>query len=247
MAATLFDNSPRPAVERLARIDGQSNFLSLLAGVEAGADTTEDMGALSFARQRDCVPEVLEAAVAQSNLFKRPLMSMVFDAILAELSPPQKDWPWIQGAVADAFLLMQQGECKPLRERAKSFHVDSSVYSAIRKIASGAFTEMIDCAENAWKQARRSEIPEKCHTQIVDGPKAPIWPGGCHTTPALPTDAHPDNPATDAHAIGFEDRLGWDERRLDKPGDVLTLKGAEARAHCKWYPAQPGLNNPAPK
>jgi hypothetical protein len=171
---SLFNPSPRPAIERLARIEGQSNFLSMLQGVEAGADTTEDMGALSFARMRGCVPETLEAQVAQSVVFKLPLMSIVYKAVISEFKPKEKDLPWIRGAVSDAMLLLMYGECKPLVQRAKRFHTDISVYSAMRKTAHGVLLEMADRALRAWLNARKSEIPDKCHTKLDGGHYSPI-------------------------------------------------------------------------
>jgi hypothetical protein len=151
-AYDVFDARPAPAVERLARIEGQSNFL--LAGIEAGPDTTEDMAALAFARARGCVPEALEAHIAQSNLFRLPLMSLLFDVIRHDWKPPEKDYPWIQGAIADAFFLVQRGYCKGVNRRAKRFKVDAAAYAAVRKVAEGAFHEMIANAERQWYASR---------------------------------------------------------------------------------------------
>ena len=155
MAATdLYDAKPAPAVERLARIEGQSNFLSLLAGLEAGPDTTEDMAALAFARLSGCVPEALEAYVAQSNIFRLPLMSLLFDCIRRDWRPAERDYPWIQGAIADAFLLVQRGNCKPLKLRAKRYRVAEEAYAAMRKVAQGTFSQLVANAERAWYVAR---------------------------------------------------------------------------------------------
>lgn len=155
-ADVLFDAKPAPAVERLARIEGQSNFLSLLAGIEAGPDTTEDMAALAFSRARGCVPEALEAYVAQSSLFRLPLMSLLFEVIRSEWKPKPKDYPWIQGAIADGFLKVQRGECKGVGQRSRRFRVDASAYAAMRKLAEGVFVEMIANAERQWYAARKS-------------------------------------------------------------------------------------------
>jgi hypothetical protein len=152
--AELFDSKPAPSIERLARIEGQSNFLSLLDGTEAGPDTTEDMAALSFARSRGVVPEVLEAHFAQSGMYKRPLLSMVFRALCAELHPHMGDYPWMQGAVADAFLILRYGRCKCAQDRAKQFRVSKEVYLVIRKAASGAFSQLLADAEREWRRAR---------------------------------------------------------------------------------------------
>lgn len=152
--AELFDPNPAPAVERLARIEGQSNFLSLMAGIEAGPDTTEDMAALAFSRASGGVPEALEAYYAQSRLFRLPLMSLLFACIQQDWKPPTKDYPWIQGAIADAFLLVQRGECKGVGRRARKFKTDAAVYAAMRKLAQGVFSELIANSERAWCAAR---------------------------------------------------------------------------------------------
>ena len=159
MEAAVFDASKPDPVERLARIEGSSNFMSLLAGIEAGPDTTEDMAALAFSRSADVTPEILEAYIAKSSIFKLPLMSMVFNAICTEIEHKRgivkaKDKPWMQGAVADAFMLVRDGRCKPSRDRAKRFRVGHETYESVRKLAGGIFTQMIDEAETAWVRAR---------------------------------------------------------------------------------------------
>lgn len=155
-----FTHEPPARVERLARIEGQSNFLSLLAGIEAGPDTTEDMAASSFARfNHGVVPETLEVHIAKSDLFKWPLMSMVFTSIVANLERKggkikARDKPWMQGAVADAFLLLRDGKCKYHKDRAKQFRVDHEAYGAFRKLAESEFQSLKDDAETAWEEAR---------------------------------------------------------------------------------------------
>jgi len=158
-----FDSKPAPPIERLARIEGQSNFLSLLAGIEAGPDTTEDMGALAFSRFRGGVPEALEAYVAQSDIYKRPLMSMLFREVVSQLRPKESDYQWIRGAIADAFLLVQKGQCKPIKQRAKSFRVGHEVYSVMRSVAWSVFWECVDRSERAWL---RSRSPRAVDTQF---------------------------------------------------------------------------------
>jgi hypothetical protein len=164
----LYDPNPAPAIERLARIEGQSNFLSLLAGVEAGPDTTQDMAALAFSRAWGATPEVLEAWVAQSGLYRWPLMSMCYARLDSQLHFPEKDRPWVQGAVADAFLLLRYGQfrpaiegkrkarpgAKPVETRAKQFRVDKSAYGAMRNCAAGEFEQIRAEAHSAWTAAR---------------------------------------------------------------------------------------------
>lgn len=155
---------PKPAaIERLARIEGESAFLSLLAGIEAGGDTTQDMAALAFTRKR-AIPEVLECHVAQTDAFKRPLMSLTFAAMADVMRPSeknvkafkrwQKDVPTIQGAIADAFLLLRDGTCKPQKDRAMGFKVEEAVYSALRKVAAAVLFQLCNEAEQAWIFAR---------------------------------------------------------------------------------------------
>jgi hypothetical protein len=174
----VYEASKPDAIESLGRIEGESNFSSLLAGIEAGRDTTQDMGACAMARSSGCIPEVLEAYVAQSKFYRLPLMSMVFKAIVAELrsctprsqrdkleSRLIRDRAWMQGAVADAFLLLRYGHCKSLSQRAKHFEVDHDAYAAIRKVAHGIFNTLRADAERLWKIARfsRGRAPSKEH------------------------------------------------------------------------------------
>ena len=130
------------------------------------------MGALAFARMRGCIPEALEAHVAQTDLFKLPLMSIVWAAVQAEMRPKEKDRPSVQGAIADAFLLMKDGYCVPLSLRAKRFTVDISAYSAMRRTAARVFADMIERATSEWNRARKSEATGKCHSHHVGETKA---------------------------------------------------------------------------
>ena len=224
--STLFDANKPAAIERLARIDGESNFLSLLAGIEAGKDTTQDMAALAFSRRGDVTPEILEAYVARSELFRVPLMSIVFHAILKidGARYKAKDYPWIQGAVADAFGLIRVGECKPQKTRAKQFCVDEAAYSGMRKIAHGVFLGILDRAEQEWKRARFStrEISTNRYSVVEDGEgKKQAEFGrasGCYRTRPLDSDDKPDS--FNGHGIGVADNIGWNDREADRPAPV---------------------------
>lgn len=155
VAEDVFDATPPPAIERLARIEGQSNFLSLLAGIVAGPDTTEDMAALSFSRARGGLPEAIEAHIGQSDIFRLPLMSMTFDAICAELRPKPEELNWMRCATADGFLLFRSGQCKASALRAKRCKVQKSAYLAIRKLAYSVLMDFAARSEVAWLSARR--------------------------------------------------------------------------------------------
>lgn len=239
MKDDFFTASRAPVVERLAKIEGQSNFLSILAGIEAGTDTTEDMGALSFARARGCVPETLEAWVAQSVLFKLPLMSIVYRAVVTELKPADKDLPWVRGAIADAFLLLSRGECKTGGERAKQFHTRKADYLAIRSVAHGVMVEMCNKAEREFVRARRGEpaSPGNRHTVGVEGLSVRGMAAGCYVATPLGTGEDGEDTGFDTRGLGVFDRLGWDERNI-RPGPVLELHGDEAQAYCDAHPSQ---------
>lgn len=245
-----FDNSPAPAVERLARIEGQSNFLSLLAGIEAGPDTTGDMAALSFARTvSGATPEALEAYVAQTSLFQLPLMSLVFKTITEYMRPKDRDYPWIQGAVADAFLAVRSGyykgppdlsaidksrrnlyrsmrkrKAKSVESRAKSFKVDKAAYGAMRKLAEGVLWGLVGSAQHAWLRARRQseEGGAKSYTSGTSSTYAERARQGHYVQPALKPSSEicENHPAAiDTHGIGMNDRMGWDDRNA-APGPV---------------------------
>lgn len=217
----LWNATPAPAIEQIAKIEGQSNFLSLLAGVEAGPDTTETMATLAFSRCRGAIPEVLEAHVAQSTLFKLPLMSIVFEAVKKEFSPEEKDYGWIQGAIADAFQLLRAGRCKPQKGRAKRFKVKEAAYSSMRQLAHGVLLEMLNRADRAWKKARARQTPADRHTQNVEGPRQYQMAPGCYYARPLPTDQDNETPGFDTRGIGVTDRLGWDDRNA-APGPCLS-------------------------
>lgn len=176
----IFEGDKPDKIERLARIEGQGNFWSVLAGVDAARDTTEDMAALSFARSQGAIPEILETYVAQTGVWRTPIMAMTFRALCEELRPRQKDKRWMMAAVSDAFLLLRYGECKPLQERAKSVCAYVEEYALIRKIAHGVMIGWLDKSIREWKKAMRDErgfgideagyvTPRKrCHDEIVE-------------------------------------------------------------------------------
>jgi hypothetical protein len=192
----LYDPNPAPEFERLARIEGQSNFLSLLSGVEAGPDTTQDMAALSFARSRGALPEALEAYVAQSGLWSRPLASLCYRLIDRQLTIPEKDRPWVQGAVMDALLLLRYGAyrpatekrrarlgAKPVEQRAKQFRVDKSAYGAMRNAAHGVLEGLRQDALSAWESSLPIRRPPKIRQSESEPLQPPATPSELTATP----------------------------------------------------------------
>lgn len=237
-----YDNRPTPLIERLARIEGGSNFESLLRGIEAGPDTTELMGALGFARSAGATPEVLEAHVAQSGLFSLPIMSLVFWSIVAETGAESKEWPWMQGAVADAFNELRYGPkgVKPLAERARSFKVRTDVYAVMRRVSGRVIDEYLSHARARFHVAMRRETdsPGIRHSDSGEGGKYFVQgQNGCYRATPLGHDDDGNPVGLDTRGIGISDRLGYDVRN-DAPGPVLTLYGGEAEDHCRKYPAQ---------
>lgn len=150
-----WDDSPPHPCERLARMEGQSNFLSLLAGVEAGPDTTEDAAALSFARARSPAPmEVLEAKWAASQLYKPAICQLVFDVMDEAGDVKDGDRLWVKAAILDAFSLFTRGRAPIGTDRARRFKVRTDAYYATRKFALSMLQSMSATVENEWVRAR---------------------------------------------------------------------------------------------
>lgn len=166
-----FDASKPHPCERLARLEGQSNFLSLLSGIEAGPDTTMDAAALGMTRRRGRIPEILEAYWGRSSLHRIALCQLVFDAIAEQGEIKPRDRIWMKGAILDAFDRYTTGACGVGRLRARHHKVDSNAYEAVRKIAEGMFTAMQGDAQPEWVRARFSThgIPAKSYTDYRKG------------------------------------------------------------------------------
>lgn len=137
-------------------MEGQSNFLSLLAGIEAGPDTTEDAAALAFARTAgDVDPEFLEAFWGGSVLYRRELCQIVFDVIdRMGRGVAAKDRIWTKAAVLDAFELFGGRAPSPGRVRAKQFKARYEDYLATRKLAEGLFHAMTGTVQGVWLKVR---------------------------------------------------------------------------------------------
>lgn len=249
--AEYYDNSPAPAIERIARIEGQTTFTQMLIlfGVDVAKDTTEVMAALSFARSKGCVPEALEAHVAQTSAFKLPLMSMTFSAIRDYMRIKPKDYPWVQGAVADAFLLVRSGvykgppklsdiaktrrklyqemraRCpKNYKVRARQFGVGNDPYLAMRNLAEGVLWNLVGTAQSAWYKSRGRVGGDNSYTTNTEWiTRSEMSARGHHVAPKLTPSGPESMSGYEAKAPGMRDRLGWDDRN-DIPGPVTTLQ-----------------------
>ena len=181
-----FDKSKPHPCERLARIEGQTNYWRLLAGVEEGADTTEDMGALSFARSSGSPPELLEAYWGGSKLHRRELCLMAFRAIdTLGRGIRDKDRVWTLGAVIDGFDRFC-GIRRSAKVRAEHFKARREDYLATRKLAEGMFYRWAGFVQPAWIHARfrfGTIYPPRLGTLKVKGansgkaaaPPAAVW------------------------------------------------------------------------
>lgn len=149
---SLFSTDPPHPCERLARIEGQSNFLGLLSGSEAGPDTTEDMAALAMSRAEGAVPEALEIRWSGSIRHKLAFCQMVFDL----LSPADKDRTWTRAAILDGFQLFREGCCAEAQAKARLFKVRKEDYLAVRKFAERTMLAVAMDAERPWIRARFS-------------------------------------------------------------------------------------------
>lgn len=149
---------PHPC-ERLARITGQTNYWRLLAGIEEGADTTEDMAALSFARRNGIAPpELLEAYWGGVQMFRMDLCQLVFNAIEAAGSGVRaKDRVWTKAAILDAFALFTGQEHQLPRHRAAQYKVRLEDYIAARKLAEGFMYHFAGDIQPRWIRARLRE------------------------------------------------------------------------------------------
>ena len=148
-----WDDAPPHPCERLARQEGQSNFLSLLAGVEAGPDTTEDAAALAFV---DCgLPaEILVAKWAGSCLYRPAICQLVFDVMDEAGDVKERDRLWVKAAILDAFRLFTTGHAPIGTDRARQFKTRTDAYYATRKFALSMLQSMANEAERYWIVAR---------------------------------------------------------------------------------------------
>ena len=148
-----WDDAPPHPCERLARQEGQSNFLSLLAGVEAGPDTTEDAAALAFV---DCgLPaEILVAKWAGSCLYRPAICQLVFDVMDEAGDVKERDRLWVKASILDAFRLFTTGHAPIGTDRARQFKTRTDAYYATRKFALSMLQSMANDAERYWIAAR---------------------------------------------------------------------------------------------
>lgn len=145
-----YSKEPPHPCERLARQEGQSNFLSLLAGIEAGPDTTEDAAALAMCRSHGTDPEALETRWNGTIRHKVKLCHMVYDT----LTVAEKDRTWTKAAILDGFAMFAGLPHEDYRARARLFKVDNGLYLATRKYAERLLLNVAVNSERHWIRAR---------------------------------------------------------------------------------------------
>ena len=149
-----FDKSPPHPCERLARINGQTNYWRLLAGVEECVDTTDDMAALAFARKSGGPPELLEAYWGGSTAHRLVLCQLVFDFInRAGRGIAKRDRVWTKAAILDGFDRFI-GVRRSAATRATKFKVRREEYHATRTLAEGLFYRWAGFVQPDWIHAR---------------------------------------------------------------------------------------------
>lgn len=165
-------DKPHPC-ERLALLEGCSNFLGLLRFAPSkddddgdgppdrrflrseppAPDTVPDAHALGLIRDR-CTPEALEVYWGGSRLHRYMLGQLVFETIAQRGKIRDRDRIWTKGAILDALDLFGAGACAVGRERAKRFGVRYEDYLAARKLAGGILTALEGDARRNWLYVR---------------------------------------------------------------------------------------------
>lgn len=153
----LWGTAPPHPCERLAKMGGQSNFLSLLAGCEAGPDTTEDAAALSFCRKDGVLPEALEARWGGCEIYKRSLCQLVFDSLERSEPIEDQDRIWVKRAILDGYAVFAGTPYSSGKGTAKALGVRLQDFMATRKYAARFLLVLAMDAENPWIKARFSE------------------------------------------------------------------------------------------
>jgi len=148
----LYSTDPAHPCERLAKLEGQSNFLALLSGQEAGPDTTEDAAALAMSRGFGGFPEALEARWSGSVRHKVALCHLV----ISTLTVADRDRTWVKAAILDGYAIFAGKPCKDSATAAKLFKVRKGDYLAVRKYAERLLLELATNAERPWIRARFS-------------------------------------------------------------------------------------------
>lgn len=150
----LFSRARPHPCERLARMEGQTNFWMVAGGSEAGADTTEDMAALAMCRSTGCIPEALEALWGGSRAHRYALAQAVWVSLhKVGAKVAAKDARRARTVILDAVDALTGNE-RISHKRARAIGIDIQAYCALRKAADGLLHAWAGDAAPEWIAAR---------------------------------------------------------------------------------------------
>jgi hypothetical protein len=147
---------PHPC-ERLARMEGQTNFWLAFGGSEAGTDTTMDAAALAFAERRSGIPAaVMLAYWGGSTSARYALATCVLQAMIGAGAKFGESERGARRAVLDALDVFGGRDIGPLAERAKRHRMRHEDYSALLKLATGILHAWLGEIQPEWVVTRFS-------------------------------------------------------------------------------------------
>lgn len=148
---------PHPC-ERLARLEGQTNYWLAFGGSEAGTDTTMDAGALAFAERRSGIPaEVLTAYWGGSRQARYALASCILYSVGGRFVSRDGSLRSARGAILDAVDAFRGVDIGALDARARLRGMDVGAYTALWKLAGGLLHAWLGEIQPEWIVSRFSK------------------------------------------------------------------------------------------
>ena len=141
--------------ERLARMEGASNFLSLLAGVEQ-ARTRRRMPppCLSPVASLQC-RRGAGGSLGASQLYRPAICQLGVRRDGRSRRREERDRLWVKASILDAFRLFTTGHAPIGTDRARQFKTRTDAYYATPKFALSMLQSMANEAERYWIAAVR--------------------------------------------------------------------------------------------
>ena len=147
---------PHPC-ERLARLEGETNYWLVFDGSEAGSDTTMDAGALAFAERRSGIPAgVLLAYWGGSPHARYALATCLLHAIGARGMTSDGSLRAARGIILDAVDVFRGVDIGALGARAARRGIRHEDYAALFKLAGGILHAWLGEIQPEWIVARFS-------------------------------------------------------------------------------------------
>ena len=148
---------PHPC-ERLARLEGETNYWLVLGASEAGTDTTMDAGALAFAERRSGIPAaVMLAYWSGSRQARYALASCVLYSIGGRCASRDGSLRAARGAILDAVDAFRGVDIGALDARARLRGMDVGAYTALWKLAGGILHAWLGEIQPEWIVSRFSK------------------------------------------------------------------------------------------